>query len=234
MNAAGPITGKVDLATNTVTVNSAFTFNIDKAALSLLPSLNLVGNIGAQGIDGTLEESWYDQNSFDNLTYQIGFQFEVPIGNRAANAIMKRTMLQRQQAIEQYQALVAQAAEEVGTAQNAVDTAWALIVSSRESRFAAQDALDALQERENNGDPLTPDFVNRKLDAQARLAEQQQSEAEAIANYQTAIAQLERAKGTLLRYNNVQIAEQKLPFAYKDSYYDFTRPKSKSMYPDVP
>ena len=33
-----------DLATNTVTVNSSFTFNIDKAALSLLPSLNLVGN----------------------------------------------------------------------------------------------------------------------------------------------------------------------------------------------
>jgi len=44
MAAAGPITGHVDLATNTVTVNSSFTFNIDKAALSLLPSLNLVGN----------------------------------------------------------------------------------------------------------------------------------------------------------------------------------------------
>ena len=43
MNSAGPITGHVDLATNTVTVNSSFTFNIDKAALSFLPSLNLVG-----------------------------------------------------------------------------------------------------------------------------------------------------------------------------------------------
>ena len=44
MQSTGPITGHVDLATNTVTVNSSFTFNIDKASLSLLPWLNLVGN----------------------------------------------------------------------------------------------------------------------------------------------------------------------------------------------
>lgn len=198
---------------------------------NLLPSLNLVGNIGAQGIDGTFEESWYDQNSFDNLTYQIGFQFEVPIGNRAAKAIMKRTLLQRQQSIEQYQALVATASEEVSSSLNDVNNAWALFVTSRQARFAAEDALSALQERENRGDPLTPDFVNRKLDAQSRLAEQEQAEAESVANYQTAIAQLERAKGTLLRYNNVQLAEQKLPFAYKASYYDPMLPKSKNMYP---
>jgi len=44
MKAAGPITGHVDLATMTVTVNSAFTFNIDRASANLLPWLNLVGN----------------------------------------------------------------------------------------------------------------------------------------------------------------------------------------------
>jgi len=44
MKENGPITGHVDLATQTVTVNSSFTFNITSATLSIAPWLNLVGN----------------------------------------------------------------------------------------------------------------------------------------------------------------------------------------------
>jgi len=39
-----PITGHVNLATGSVTVNSSFTFSITSATLSFLPWLNLVGN----------------------------------------------------------------------------------------------------------------------------------------------------------------------------------------------
>ncbi|HZZ43024.1 MAG TPA: TolC family protein [Tepidisphaeraceae bacterium] len=199
---------------------------------NLLPALNLVGGLGSQGNDTEAEQSWYDQNDFGHINYKIGFQFEVPIGNRAAQAIMKRSVLQRQQAIDQYQALVQQASLDVEQALNQVNSSWSLTAASRQSRLAAQDALDALQEREARGEPLTPDFVNRKLSAQEQLATQEQEEAEAIASYQTAIAQLERAKGTLLRYNNVQISEQNLPFAYKASPMDIKMPKSRAMYPE--
>lgn len=44
MSSAAPLTGKVDLATMTVTVNASFNFSIQKASASLLPRLNLVGN----------------------------------------------------------------------------------------------------------------------------------------------------------------------------------------------
>lgn len=44
IRATGPITGHVDLATQTVSVNSSFTFLITKASPSFLPKLNLVGN----------------------------------------------------------------------------------------------------------------------------------------------------------------------------------------------
>ncbi len=44
MKENGPITGHVDLATQTVTVNASFTFAITSATLSLAPHLNLVGN----------------------------------------------------------------------------------------------------------------------------------------------------------------------------------------------
>ena len=43
MTQNGPITGHVDLATMTATVNTSFNFAITKATLSLFPWLNLVG-----------------------------------------------------------------------------------------------------------------------------------------------------------------------------------------------
>lgn len=43
MTENGPITGHVDLATMTVTVNTSFDFAITQASLSFLPWLNLVG-----------------------------------------------------------------------------------------------------------------------------------------------------------------------------------------------
>lgn len=43
MSQNGPITGHVDLATMTVSVNTSFNFAITKASLSFLPWLNMVG-----------------------------------------------------------------------------------------------------------------------------------------------------------------------------------------------
>ena len=59
--------------------------------------------------------------------------------------------------------------------------------------------------------PLTPEFVQLQLDAQERLARAAAEEAAEITLYNTAIAQLEQAKGTLLRYNNVVMVEEPLP-----------------------
>lgn len=222
---------RYDLAQQLLRIEAAGTV-ARVAQNNLLPALNLIGGLGAQGNKTEAEQSWYAQNSFGNLNYKVGFQFEVPIGNRAAKAIMKRSMLQRQQAIAQYDAFIRQASEEVGQAYNEVRTAWSLTVASRNSRLAAEDALSALEEREQRGEPLTPDFVNRKLSAQEVLASEEQTEAESVTNYQIAVAQLERAKGTLLRYNNVVMAEQSLPFAYRPSPMEPHLPKSKYMYPD--
>ena len=66
----------------------------------------------------------------------------------------------------------------------------------------------AIEEKERANEPLRPEFVQLKLDTQQRYAEAMHSEAQAIAGYNIALAQLERAKGTLLRYNNVLLQEE--------------------------
>ena len=182
----------------------------DVARNNLLPQFNFIGSVAPKGFGGALGTAMEDSFGFDHLDFTVGVQLEIPIGNRAARAIWRRAQLQRMQAIDQYRLLVDQVSLDVRTALREVHTTWEEMVGTRNARFAAADALTAIEERERANEPLTPEFVNRKLDAQATLAEAQRSEATAVSNYMVAISALEKAKGTLLRYNNVIMEESPL------------------------
>lgn len=188
---------------------------LNVAKNNLLPRLDAVARASWQNVDtdnafsavgGNLDfaDSWQGAAS-------LQLQFEYPIGNRAARAIEKRAKLQYSQAEVQYQALVNQVVEETARAFNELDTTYREIASQRQARLDAGEALRALQVREDNNEPLTPQFVDQKLRQQEQLAQAASAEAQAIANYNIAIANLERSKGTLLRYNNVVLQEQALP-----------------------
>ena len=176
-----------------------------------LPQLDLVLSAGLQGIGEDYGDAWQEFTEDTNFTGGVGLQFEIPIGNRAANAVYLRAHLQRQQAVAQYEALIQQVAEEVSTSLRGVETAYLEIAAQRQARLAAADALDALEERELGGEPLSPSFINTKLSQQEQLAEAQRAEAAAISDYNVAVADLELAKGTLLRYNNVLLDEADQP-----------------------
>lgn len=203
---ATALENRQELAQQQIRIDSA-TVASRVAKNSLLPQLNFIGSVGVQGLDDSWGSAVDDQASGDNFSYAVGFEFEIPLGNRAARAAYQRSLLQRQQAIDQYQNLIEQIAQDVKRWMREVQTTWDEIVATRQARFAAADALRAIQQREEANEPLTPTFVQLKLDTQATLAQVQQAENEAIANYNVAIAQLERAKGTLLRYNNVLMEE---------------------------
>src|SRR5439155_5527526 len=186
----------------------------DVAKNNLLPRFDFVGSVGPQGIGGNPWEAMQDEFGWDHLNVTAGFQLEIPIGNRAARAIWRRAQLQRMQAIEQYRALLDQVALDVKTAIRQIETTWEERVGAARARFAAADALAAVEERERANEALTPDFVNRKLDLQNQLALAEQREAEATSYYMIALSDLEHAKGTLLRYNNIVMEESPLEQAY--------------------
>jgi len=177
---------------------------------NLLPQLNVVGSVGVEGIAGDYWDSVKNEADFDHVSWSVGLQFELPLGNRQARAIWKRTLLQRQQAIAQYQALVEQVSLDVKQALREVETSYEEIYAARKARFAAADTVRAIEERERGGEALTYNFVDLKLTTQQRYAEAQQAEVQAIASYNIALSALERAKGTLLRYNNVIMQEAPL------------------------
>jgi outer membrane protein len=190
---------------------------IDSAAIALnvaenniLPQLNLVGQASFQGVDDEWGGAVEDSLDFHSPSGSIGLEFEIPFGNRLARAVLRRAQLQRRQAIEQYMALIKQIEQDVSVALRDVNTSWEEIVKRRDAVFLAADSLRAIQQRRENDEPLTPTFVQLELDRQQELANAQAEEAQATSRYNIAIAQLERAKGTLLRYNNVVMAEQQM------------------------
>jgi outer membrane protein TolC len=178
----------------------------------LLPQLNLRGLMGFQGLEESLGGAFDSQLDFNHFNWGVGLEFEIPIGNRGPKSVYQRSLLQRQQAIDQYGVYVATVSVEVKTALREVMTTWSEIATSRNARFAAEAALTALQQREDANEPLTPTFVQLKLDTQERLSQSRTTEAQAISNYNFALARLERAKGTLLRYDNVMLEEAKTAY----------------------
>jgi outer membrane protein len=178
---------------------------------NLLPQLNFTGSVSFQGVGLNVGQALKDQRQWEDISSSLGLEFEIPIGNRAARAILRRVQLQRLQAITQYKNLIDQVQQEVKTSLREVDVTWDVIVQRRQARFAAADSLLAIQQRAEAGEALTPTFVQLQLDAQERLARAQAEEAAAISDYNVAISRLERSKGTLLRYNNVVMEEESLP-----------------------
>ena len=138
-------------------------------------------------------------------------QLSIPIGNRAARAAYERARLQQQQAITSYRATIEQVTLDVSQALREVTTSWDELVQFRKGTYAQNDVLIALNQREEGGEALTPTFVQLKLDTQERLADARRQENTALAAYNIAIYKLEEAKGTLLRYNNVVMDEDKMP-----------------------
>ena len=182
---------------------------------NLLPQLDLILRGGLNGVDNTLSNSTWDSVNVrddDGANYNatVGLQFEIPIGNRAARAIWRRQQLAIQQAITSYKAAQDQIVQEVRQALREVDTTWQETVRTRQSALAARDALEAIEVRERAGEPLTPNFVDLKLSLLEALAAASSSEAAAIANYNISLSALERTKGTLLRYNNIVLQEDKM------------------------
>jgi outer membrane protein TolC len=206
------LTYRAELSQQQIKIDSA-EITVRAAKNNELPRFDVTGSIGFLGVGKEFNDALKNQGRFDFTDWTLGFQFELPIGNREARAIYVRTLLQRQQAIEQYRQLIDQVTLEVKKAQREVQTTWNEMVHARAARMAAQEELRRLnQDQDLRPGTMSPGFINTKLDAQARLADQARREITAISAYNIAISALERSKGTLLRYDNVVMEEDPRPY----------------------
>ena len=176
------------------------------------PDLRFVSSYNINGIGTRLDGPTTD-NAFNSLsnnkfnTWLLGFRLDVPLGTRDAHSSVRAAQLNmarsfillrnQEQKAERYLAAVYQA----------LFSTYRQIEAAKERRMALAEQLRGLYARIQAGkDPLIT-----ILQAQSDFAQALQNEHDAIANYNIAIAGFQYAKGTIMQYNNVQIADGPLP-----------------------
>ena len=139
--------------------------------------------------------------SNDFRTYQIGVQFSFPVGNNVAEANYGRTLAELRQLDAEQRRLVQSIQVEVRNALQAVEAARQRFEAARASRVAAEAQLQGEEERFRAG--LSTNFF--VLDRQNQLSEARGREAQALTDYNKAIADLQRVTGTTMTANNVTV-----------------------------
>lgn len=189
-----------------------------------LPRLDLRALSRLNGLGGDTGRSYRALGDADFVDYQISLAFEQPLGNRAAEATFRQRRLERMQAVLAYQNTVQGIVQELKNALRAVTTNYVLIEQTRAARVAATEDLRTLLVEEQTIQGLTPEFLNLKLSRQQALAAAEQQEISALADYNSALAQLYTSMGTSLERNRVQFMAPPVR----------VEPRSTDLFPDYP
>ena len=180
--------------------------NVDVAANQMLPRLDLKASGSLQGLQQTAGSAHDKLFNGDQFSYFLGMAFEYPIGNRERVAQLRKSRYERLKAIATHQNIADQVASQVKERIREIGTNFQEMKAQRSAVNAARIQLQALEHAEEIREQLTPEFLQVKLQAQDNLAVAARSELEAIARYNTAMAELARATGTVLELHRVKIS----------------------------
>lgn len=167
----------------------------------LLPKLDVSFFWRRNSLGQSSSDAFKDQLTGDFTDYQAAVNFEVPIGNREAEAQLRRSRLEYAQSLRQLDNISQDVMLDVNTAIREIETNWEEVLATREARVAAKDTLDGEQSRYDVGDVTNEELLR----AQRDLEEAERNELRAITRFNITLVNLERVKGTLLKYNGIEV-----------------------------
>ncbi|MEO0965735.1 MAG: TolC family protein [Planctomycetota bacterium] len=171
-----------------------------------LPLLDLAATVGLSGISSEgIGEAYSDLTQTEFIDYLLSASLEVPIGNRAAEALFDQRLLERQRSVIAYQSTAEDVLLDVKSALRTMLTNYQLIAATQAARLAAADTVRSIDEQVEAGVALDPTFLNFKLDAQERLADAETQEIQALIDFNNAVTAVYAATGTLLERNRIAL-----------------------------
>jgi outer membrane protein TolC len=171
-----------------------------------LPRLDLTASTSLQGLDETANRAEESMETGNYASYGFGLTGEYPLGNRAGAAELRRQRLGRLKAITEMQNAADQVALDVRERIRQIDTVYREMEAQRAAVAAAKAQLKGLEDTERIRGQLTPEFLQVKLAAQEAVASGERAELQAIVQYNTALADLDRATGTMLEVHRLKVA----------------------------
>ncbi len=172
---------------------------------------NLISNSGASFIDGQgnpqINGSLNSVSGMHYNDYTVGLTLSVPLGYRFEHASIRSARLQLAQAFYVLKDQEERVRSTLDQEYAGLAKWYALIETRREERKAYADSL-AKKFKSIDVGRKTIDLD--LLDVQRRLALALNKEYQAIAEYNSTLARLEFARGTIMQHDNVVIAENGL------------------------
>jgi len=176
--------------------------SVGRAKNGELPRFDLTFRQTYDGL-GTNADSSFDELTRGNfIEYFIGVEFEMPIGNRGPRAAYRRSLLQHAQSVLSLKKVFDDVILDVNLTTRALSTSYDQIGPSFEAAEARVREVDSIVARAERKDFVV---LNNELSARQSLANSRRALIASMVDYNIAIIDLERAKGTLLTYNNVII-----------------------------
>jgi hypothetical protein len=201
----------------------------------LLPRFDAIGRYRWRGLGQELinpvrqpdpfDNAWQNLTGGDYQEWQLGFELQVPIGFRKAHVTVRNAelMLARSRTIlwEQEREVVHDLSNSVGDVARSYDVAQAAF----NRRRAARDRLQAEQTAYETGVKLKPDAM---IEAFRQFNEIDGRFYIALVEYALAIKNVHFEKGSLLDYNEIQLAEGPWP---RKAYADAAERNSLRWFP---
>ena len=196
----------------------------------LLPSVDLVGWYGGSALAGNtnplaicgpgqtssfciptsrvrpptgLSDALNTMFGYNNPDYGVGFNVNIPILNRSAQATQVRSELEYRQSQMLLQQLQNQIAIQVRNAQFTVQQNRAQVLAAQSAEELAKQSLDAEQKKYALGASTT----TLVLTAQRDLAQAQSNTVAALDNYEKSKVQLDLSTGLTLTHNGIEMAD---------------------------
>lgn len=175
--------------------------NLRVARNQLLPSLQLQGSIGLNGLNDSLGSDYSRLTSGDFTSWSAALVLQYPLGNRAARSGFVQARLSYDQSVTSLLNLKRQIISQVREAARRIEADVRRVEATRAARALAEEQLRVEQKRLEAGVTTTFNVLSFQRD----LAAAQASEIQAITTYNQDLANLELVKGTVLEKNQLEL-----------------------------
>ncbi|NJD69503.1 MAG: TolC family protein [candidate division NC10 bacterium] len=175
--------------------------NLRVARNQLLPSLQLQGNVGLNGLNGSAGGDLDRLTSGDFTQWSAALVLTYPLGNRSARSAFVQARLSRDQAETSLLNLKRQIISQVREAVRRIEADIRRVEATRAARVLAEEQLRVEQKRLEAGVTTTFNVLSFQRD----LAVAEVSEIQAIATYNQDLANLELQKGTILEHDRLAL-----------------------------
>ena len=177
------------------------------------PQLDLILEGSLHGLEaGDDIEGSIDDQGDRHPSWSAGLRFETAIGEDEYDARLTRRQIEARQQANQVRTTIETVLLEVRISAREVVTAYREMAARYEALDAAKQDVGVLQDRWDQGalgDDVAFNLMNLLLESQDRLATAEQEFERSRITYNVALANLERVKGTMLRFEGLEVRRGK-------------------------